>query len=72
MIVPSDQLKPETLRALIEEFVSRDGAIHGHAERTLEQKVAMVMSQLKAGTVAIVFDADDETCSIVERRSLNK
>jgi len=72
MVIPFEELRPETLRALIEDFVSRDGAVQGHAEATLEQKVAVVMQQLRVGSAVIVFDADDETCSVVEKRSLSR
>lgn len=72
MVIPFQELLPETLRALLEDFVSRDGAIHGHAEATMDQKVGAVMQQLRAGSAVIVFDADDETCSVVEKRSLSR
>jgi uncharacterized protein YheU (UPF0270 family) len=45
--VPYAALKPATLRALIEEFVSRDTTDYGERERTLEDKVEDVMRQLR-------------------------
>lgn len=70
MVVPYQELQPATLQALIEDFVSRDGAIHGHSDASLDQKVSAVMSQLRNGSAVVVFDPDDESCSIVEKRSL--
>lgn len=67
--VPHAQLAPELLRRLIEEFVTRDGTDYGATERTLAEKVAMVVRQLEAGEVAIVVDAESETVDIVVRRS---
>ena len=66
--VPHAQLAPEVLRRLIEEFVTRDGTDYGAIERTLSEKVAVVLEQLEAGEVAIVVDAESETIDIVVRR----
>ena len=40
--IPYEKLEPETLQALIEEFVSRDGTDYGRTEVPFEQKVAQV------------------------------
>ena len=66
--VPHQQLDPEVLRLLIEEFVTRDGTDYGVIERTLEQKVVAVMRQLEAGEAAIRVDVDRDTIDIVVRR----
>jgi hypothetical protein len=66
--VPHAQLAPEVLRRLIEEFVTRDGTDYGAIERTLAEKVAVVMQQLETGEAAIVVDAESETIDIVARR----
>ena len=66
--VPHEQLAPEVLRRLIEEFVTRDGTDYGTVERTLAEKVAVVMRQLEAGEVAIVVDAEHEAIDIVAQR----
>lgn len=63
--VPYTSLQPATLRALIEEFVTRDTTDYGERERTLEEKVADVMRQLKRGEVKVVFDAETGTVNIV-------
>ena len=65
MIVPHDQLRPETLLALIEEFVTRDGAVHGHVDTPLDQRLQAVRQQLEAGTVQITFDEESETFMIL-------
>jgi uncharacterized protein YheU (UPF0270 family) len=51
-------LKPDTLIALIEEFVTRDATDYGDRERTLGDKLEDVMRQLRRGKMRIVFDAD--------------
>jgi len=63
--VPTDALSPEALRALIEEFVTRDGTDYGSVERSLEEKVAAVRGQLARGEVRIVFDPESETTTLI-------
>jgi uncharacterized protein YheU (UPF0270 family) len=70
ILVPHTQLDPQTLNALIEEFVTRDGAVHGHADRSAGDRVDSVLRQLRAGMVAIVFDETEETCTIVRKENL--
>ena len=65
VIVPYEQLEPETLNNLIEEFVTRDGTDYGAVEVSLETKIARILSQLKSKKVVIVFDHDTETCTIL-------
>lgn len=64
MIIPHASLNGETLRAVIEEFVSREGTDYG-LEVSLEDKVQSVMRQLKEGRVCVVFEPQSETCDIV-------
>jgi uncharacterized protein YheU (UPF0270 family) len=65
MIIPHTQLQPETLTALIEEFVTRDGAVHGHHHTSLEEMIRAVRRQLETGKAEIVYDEETETCTIV-------
>ena len=61
-----DQLTPEALHCVIEEFVTRDGTDYGEVEVSLETKIAQVLSQLKSGKAVIVFDQESETCTILK------
>lgn len=65
MKIPHEQLSPQALRGLIEEFVTREGTDVGHDDHELENKVRQVVRQLERNEVQITFDADSETCSIV-------
>ena len=62
-VAPGD-LSAAALRALVEEFVTRDGTDYGAVERGTDAKVAAVMRQLVRGEVRIVFDPDSETTTI--------
>ena len=64
-LIPHDQLRPETLESLIEEFVTRDGAVHGHTDTPLTQQITAVRRQLKSGRVVIVFDEASESCTMM-------
>ncbi len=63
--IPYRRLNPETLRSLIQEFVSRDGADWGEAGGTLEEKVEQVLQQLRLGKTRVVFDLAAQTANIV-------
>jgi uncharacterized protein YheU (UPF0270 family) len=69
-IVPFDQLDSNVLHALVEEFVTRDGALQGHTDTPMEQKVAAVMRQLKSGSAVIVFDEVSDSCTIMPKENL--
>jgi len=63
--IPFERLNPETLRNLIQEFVTRDGADWGEPGGALEEKVAQVMQQLLSRKVKIVFELKSQTANIV-------
>jgi hypothetical protein len=69
-IVPYQDLSPETLRRLVEDFVTREGAVHGHREVELSDKVAAVLGQLRSGLAVIVFDEVTESCTVAIRDGL--
>ncbi len=63
--VPYERINPETLRNMIQEFVTRDGADWGEAGCNLEDKVAQVLQQLRNKKVKVVLDLRSETANIV-------
>ncbi len=71
MKIPHQQLSPEALQTLVEEFICRDGTDYGVSEVSLEQKTTQVIRQLDQGDVVIVFDAATESCTIVNKNVLN-
>lgn len=70
MIIPHDKLAEETLRSLISEFVLREGTEYGEQDVALEVKVTQVKEALLRGSAVVVFDAETESCNIVEARSI--
>jgi uncharacterized protein len=67
--VPYASLQPATLRAVIDEFVTRDTTDYGERERSLEEKVEDVMRQLRRGEAKVVFDTETGTVNIVVAHS---
>jgi len=63
--IPYDQIDIDTLRRMIQEFVSRDGADWADAGCALEDKVEQVLQQLKSKKVKIVFDQMSQTANFV-------
>ncbi len=71
VVVPWQALSDETLRRLIEEFVTRDGTDTGYAAKSLDADVRRVRRQLASGKAVIVYDQDLQTCNIVSRRDID-
>ncbi len=65
MQIPASSLSPETLRAIIEEFVSREGTDYGEQLYTLSQKVDEVHQLIGSGKAIIAFDPETESCTIL-------
>lgn len=63
--IPYERLDSDTLRRMIQEFVSRDGADWGDVGCTLEDKVEQVLQQLKNKRVKVVFDLKSQTANLV-------
>jgi len=64
--IPYDQLSPEALHGVVEEFVTRDGTDYGEIEVPLATKIAQVMAQIRSGKAVIVFDQETESCTILK------
>ena len=60
MRIPHRQLSPSALRAVVEEFVTRDGT----DDSSLEQRIEHVLRQLDVGSIELHFDQETTTCTI--------
>lgn len=66
--VPWDQIEPQALRSLIEEYINRDGTFYGDREMALDQKVDMVISQFKSGEAVITWNLNLQSGDIVLKK----
>lgn len=64
MEIPYQAIPENTLRNMIEEFVTRDGTDYGLEEVSLNQKVFQVLGLLKAGKAVILYDESLESTEI--------
>jgi uncharacterized protein len=62
--IPWLELAPDTLQALIESFVLREGTDYGMYDVPLASKVSQVRKQLERGEAQIVFDPATESVDI--------
>jgi uncharacterized protein YheU (UPF0270 family) len=69
--VAADDLAPDTLRAVIESFVLREGTDYGVHETSFEDKVAQVLTQLRRGEAHITFDPATESVNVVVTRAID-
>ena len=66
MEIPHHQVPEQTLLAIIEEFISREGTDYGHREYTLDEKVEKAKSQLLNGEIKLLFDSETSSCNLVK------
>lgn len=65
VLVDHRALAPETLRALVEDFVTRDGTDYGESEVPVASRVRRVMTQLDRGEAVVTFDPASETVTLL-------
>ncbi len=68
MLIPANQISTAALRGLIEEFITREGTDYGDTVYTLDDKVGHVERQIAAGDVVIVFNAEQNSCTLLPRK----
>ena len=66
--VPLDRIKPEILKNLIAEFVTREWEELGDTGYSLEEKIEQVHRQLLERKARVVFDLSSNTANIVVNR----
>jgi uncharacterized protein len=66
MEISYKELKEDTLRNIIEEFVTREGTDYGHVNISLAKKIDDVKKLLDQGKVVLVYDDESKTCNIIE------
>ena len=72
LIIPFDQLSPEALAGVIDQFISRDGGDSGHVETSFAAKRETVHRMLKSGKALLLYDTVQETCNIVQKEEYER
>ena len=65
MLIPFEELKEETLLALVESFILREGTDYGDDEVSLEEKSLQIIQQIKTGKIVIVYSELHESCDLM-------
>ena len=65
--IPASDLPAETLSAIIESFIVREGTDYGDAEYSLDNKVDQVRQQLDRGEVLLMWDDALESCNLITK-----
>lgn len=63
--VPPERVPETSLKALLEEFASRDGTDYGARETPLSARVNQLRDGLRRGALALLFDADSQTWDVL-------
>ena len=65
MIIPYEDIEPDTLRALVESFILRNGTDYGDAEVSLADKTDQVVRQIYSGKILVVYSELHESCDLL-------
>ena len=65
MIIPLEQLSNETLIAIIEDFILREGTEYGSEDISKQAKITQVKKQLEQGSALLVYSELHESVNIL-------
>ncbi|KGJ89765.1 YheU family protein [Colwellia psychrerythraea] len=65
MIIPLEQLSNETLNAIIEDFILREGTEYGAEDISKQAKITQVKRQLEQGSAVLVYSELHESVNIL-------
>ncbi|HAI15281.1 MAG: hypothetical protein CMQ48_01880 [Gammaproteobacteria bacterium] len=68
MDIPYTEISEEALKAIIQEYITREGTEYGIKEYSFEQKIEQIKQQLLKGDIKINFDDETQTCNLVPNR----
>ncbi len=71
MIIPLEQINEETLTAIIEEFILREGTDYGVIDASKADKISQVKLQLQQGNAVIVYSELHESVNILPREQFD-
>jgi len=72
MIIPLSQVNPETLIAIIEDFILREGTDYGDIDTSNAEKIAQVQLQLQQGSAVLVYSELYESVNILPKADFDQ
>lgn len=70
-LIPYDSLGKDTLEAILDDIVSREGTDYGDYDLSSEQKRQQALNALKSGSAVLLFDTESETIKMVPKDTLS-
>jgi uncharacterized protein YheU (UPF0270 family) len=70
--VPAGSLSREAVEGLVDEFITREGTDYGLREHSLDEKRQSVLKQLARNEIAIVFEFESESTTLVSCDELKR
>jgi uncharacterized protein len=70
--VPHKEIESTTLKKLVEVFIMREGTDYGEIEVDLDQKISIVINQLKNGDAVSMWDTNLQSSNIVLKKDIDK
>lgn len=67
MIIPLEQIHEDTLYAIIEDFILREGTDYGAIDATKADKISQVRLQLEQGSAVLVYSELHESVNILPK-----
>jgi uncharacterized protein YheU (UPF0270 family) len=67
MIIPIEQLNADTLQAIIEDYILREGTDYGAIDASKDDKIAQIRHQLEQGSVVIVYSELHDSVNILPK-----
>lgn len=68
MIIPHQQISPDALQGILEEFMAREGTDYGAVEASLQEKISQLRLQLDRGEIVVALDPVSESVSLLPKR----
>lgn len=72
MIIPLEQLNAETLTAIIEEYILREGTDYGAIDASKNDKITQVKRQLEQGSAVLVYSELHESVNILPKEQFTQ
>ncbi|WP_100658538.1 YheU family protein [Alteromonas flava] len=69
MIIPIEEIAPETLRNVVESVVLREGTDYGESEVEFTTKVEQVLQQLRTGEAQLQYSELHDSVDIIKKRN---
>ena len=69
--IPWENLSPEALRGVIDDFIMREGTDYGLVEASHETKVKQIQKQLEKKRILLMFDASTESITLVVNKNMH-